>query len=289
MPLPPVGGTLQKDIDPASWGLADNTALTFANSGLTPVIASPTLKINQFGALPAVRCLQSKSAFSIARPVQDDFTLYGVYAQLEGMGGGTQWYNSASLMDCEAVGIVNDFGVTIRADGKLCGGTGGDVSAIGTAVVGGFFGRHVICVKRTKVTGEFRVYVDGVLDLSVTNNTASLTANANMFFFAGTSFGAAGGILGRWLAYDAAHSDADRNSMEAYLATTYPDNLVGKEVATKLLGYAVLGTPVEDIVAAKLLGYAVLGPGAVAAGLTATKVVAYAVLEEVHVLPTQIF
>lgn len=285
MPLPTVSGTLVKDIDPATWGLADGTPLTFANSGLTPVTGSPILRTNIFGTKPAIKATKGSQGFSIPRPVQDDFTLYGVYTSLEGTTNGANWFQAGSLMDCEAPFSPDDFGINLRLDGKLVLGTGNpEAMAVGTADVRGPF-RKIITIRRTKATGVMKAYVDGVLDVTLTNNTNSLNATADMGFFQGPSTGDAGGYLARWLAYDDDHNDADAAAVEAYLASEYPD--APSLRSTKTMGYAVLGPIPDTMFSNKTLAYALLGPGG--SDLVATKVVAYAVIEEIETLQSQVY
>lgn len=285
MPLPTVSGTLVADVDPNTWGLADGTALSFANSGLTPVGTAPTLKTNVFGSLPAVKAVTGQGA-SIARPVQDDFTLYGVFKGIQGQGASAAWYGNASLMDCEHSGTGNDFGVTVRADGRLTGGVGSpDTTITGTANISSVIDPVIVVIRRTKATGLFRVYVNGVQDITMNINTASLNFNPNLYFFRGESSGQASGYMGRFLAWDDDHSDADRNSVEAYLAGLYPPT--GVIATPKVLGYAVTGTIPAVIGTPKVLGYGILGPGN--PHLSAAKVIAYAVIEEMGFLPPQVY
>jgi hypothetical protein len=261
MPLPVVGGTLVKDVDPGTFGLANGTALTFANSGLTPVTASPTLRTNVFDTgAPAIWCVLSASGFSIARPVQDDFTLYCVVKDVFGsVTGSGQYWQASSLIDCDAPFSVNDFGINLRNDGKLCAGTGNpDTSGTGSAILTPDTGTHILAVTRVKATGVLKVYVDNVLDITVTNNVNSLSAAANISFGMGPANGDVGGYYGRFLAYDAAHSNADRLSVTSYLTTTYGEAAWLR--STKSQTYGVLGPPLT-LSSTKSVMYVITGPG----------------------------
>jgi hypothetical protein len=258
MPLPPVGGTLVKDIDPGTWGLTNGTALTFANSGLTPQgVTNPLFRTPVFDTgAPAAQCVFGTSGFSITRPVQDDFTLYAVIKDPLTTALGAQFWNNGSLIDCEAPFVSNDFGINFRSDGHLSGGVGNpDTTVTGTHLVN--TGTHIISVTRQKVTGLFQVYVDGVLDLSLTNNTNSLSAQANLYFGVGPSQGDCGVYYGRFLAYDAVHSSTDLGTMYSYLLGLYGESAVLR--TTKAVTYVPIGPPLLES-CTKAVMYVITGP-----------------------------
>lgn len=279
MPLPSVAGTLVRDIDPTTWGLADGAAITFANSGLTPVNASPTFRANAFASgAPAVRTIAGTSGFAIPRPVQDDFTIYCAFGLAGGNGSGAFFYQNGAFIDGETGGSVNDFGVNLRADGLLCAGVGNpETSVVGTHPVGDG-GVHIVEVRRVKATGRFEVWVDGVLDITFAANLNSLTSPANLYFGWGNASQRASVMYGRVLFYDAAHSDSDRALVRDYLAATYYE--YPGVSAQKLVTYAAVGALPEVMLTEKLTSYAVLGPG-YADRLAATKLVSYGVLTPV--------
>jgi hypothetical protein len=287
MAFPTVAGTLVKDIDPSTFGLTDQDPLTFANSGLTPVGSSPVLQAMGFkGGLPGIKTIAGTSGFSIARPVQDDFSIYAAVRIGKSTGNSSQWYTSGALIDTETSGSVNDWGLSVRAsDGYLIAGTGNpDTSVIGTDSVLGL-AAHIISIVRVKATGVLKVYVDGTLDITVTNNVNSLNASPNLYFAKSNATGATNAFFGRVGIWDAAHSDADRILVQDYLTTNYADD-AGLLRATKVSGYAAIGLPPNNMVATKVLGYSAMGPGR---GLGATKVVAYAVVQQVSILPSQVY
>jgi hypothetical protein len=276
MPLPTVAGTLVLDINPGTWGLAPGTALTFANSGLTPVGASPTITGDYYGVgIPAIKVVQGVQGFSVPRPVADDFTIYGVVSDVVGSGTGGNWWQNGTLIDCESPGVANDFGLSLRSDGKLSGGVGNpDVTGTGTVSISNAV-THYLVMRRVKATGLFRVYRDSTLDASVTGNTNSLTANANMYFGSGASAGSVGGFYGRILVYDAAHSDSDRALVEAYLLAEHPEPPWLR--ATKFNGYAIASVPASNLAATKFDAYGVTGAGNPGT-LSSTKFIAYGVI-----------
>ena len=257
MPLPPVAGTLVRDIDPATWGLTNGTALTFANSGLTPTgSASPLFRTPVFDTGAPAAQTSLTGGFSIPRPIADDFTLYTVIMDPFATVASTDFFRNGSLIAADVIGSVNDFGITVRSDGKLCAGTGNpDTSAVGTHDVSS--GTHRIAVTRVKATGVLSVYVDGALDLTVTNNTNSLTSSANLYFGVGGGDAAAALYYGRFLAYDAAHAGADLASMDAYLVTTYGESTVLR--STKAVTYISIG-PLLQLSSTKAVMYVITGP-----------------------------
>ncbi len=283
MPLPTVGGTLVKDINPATLALADGTLLTFANSGLSPVGASPLtiIRNNVFGAGKHAVEAAVGAGFSIPNPVTDDFTIYGVWRWPTARGNPTDtgWTGNASLFNNKS-GATNTFGVTLRADGKVTagiesmgGGLGGAQSVLSTAVIGA--DTHRIIIRRVKSSTLFKLYVDGALQGSFSYNSNTVNGSA-LDFFVGYTPWSVDGLLARWLAYDAAHSDADIATLDAYLASEYPPALVLRSTKENLYVasgptptrlafhkgnlYLVEGATGDAVVSSKLVLYGVTGP-----------------------------
>jgi len=275
MPLPSVSGTLVRDIDPDSWGLAHGTLLTNANSGLDNIgVTMPSYRANTFGNGAGAMVISFGEATGTARPVQDDFSIYLRVGRLKGQGSGSNWFNNAPIIDSEAPFVGNDYGLTMKANGRLTGGVGNpDTTSVGTVDLGNF-GWHTISIIRTKSTGLYSVYVDGTLDLALTGNTNSLTHGANTYFGRSYSAGWLSGSYGRVLFYDDDHNTTDRQSVESFLTTDYPE--INEIVSTKFPGYVVSGSPRVDLHDSKFVAYSVQGTGI---GLSGTKFVAYAVLK----------
>lgn len=287
MPLPSVPGNLVMDLNPVAYDAAtrvDGTVLTAANSGLVIVAGTPHWKAAIFAnGGPSVRLAQGTDGIRVPCPVTDDFTIYGIFKNLLGAGGGGNWYANAPIMDGELGGITNDWGVNITAAQKLIAGTGNpDTTVVGTTTVTA--GEHTICIRRVKSTGVFEVFLDDVLEITVAGNTNSMVANAGIYFGVSNSAQRAGGDVGRILAYDAAHSNADKSTMSAYILANAPEPPPLR--SSKVMAYAVYGVPNDVIQSTKTVSYAIAGPGG---DLTATKVVAYAVIEEIETLPSQVY
>ena len=121
---------------------------------------------------------------AIGRQVSDDFSIEMWFKSTQGIGTGTQWWSGAGLVDGEVSGAANDFGVSLRSDGRVVAGIGTpDVSIVSTT--GGYNngGWHQVVFTRTKGTGTLALYVDGAAAGTATGaSTASLTGPSSLSF-----------------------------------------------------------------------------------------------------------
>ena len=80
--------------------------------------------------------------------------------------------------------VANDFGVSLRSDGKILAGVGGTSDTTIVSTTGGYNNGawHHVVFTRNKTTGALLLYIDGVAQGSATGSTASLTAAANINF-----------------------------------------------------------------------------------------------------------
>ena len=120
---------------------------------------------------------------SINRQVSDDLSVEFWFKSTQGIGTGSQWSSGAALVDADASGVANDFGVSLRSDGKIIAGVGNpDVSIVSSA--GGYNNGswHHVVFTRVKSTGAMVLYVDSGVAGSATGNTASLTSAAKITF-----------------------------------------------------------------------------------------------------------
>ncbi|MDX6373820.1 MAG: hypothetical protein QOD98_2808, partial [Nocardioidaceae bacterium] len=119
---------------------------------------------------------------TIGRQVSDDFSIEFWFKSTQGIGTGTQWSSGAGLVDGSVTGPANDFGVSLRSDGKVVAGIGTpDVSIVSTT--GGYNNGawHHVVFTRTKATGTLALYVDGAAAGTATGaSTASLTSAASL-------------------------------------------------------------------------------------------------------------
>jgi hypothetical protein len=121
---------------------------------------------------------------SVARQISNDFTVEFWFKSTQGIGTGTNWSSGAGLVDADVAGAANDFGVSLRSDGRVVGGVGGgsDVSVIST------FGSynngtwHHVVFTRTMASGALQLYIDGIAAGSATGSTVALTSPANISF-----------------------------------------------------------------------------------------------------------
>ena len=119
---------------------------------------------------------------SITRQISTNFTVEFWFKSTQGLGTGTSWWQGAGLVDAEVSGAANDFGVSLRSDGKVVAGVGTpDVSIVSSS--GGYNNgvwHHVVFTRSS--SGVFNLYVDGAAAGSATGSTAALTSNANINF-----------------------------------------------------------------------------------------------------------
>jgi len=121
---------------------------------------------------------------SVARQISDDFSIEFWFKSTQGIGTNAQWWGGAGLVDGEVSGSTNDFGVSLRSDGKVVAGIGTpDVSIVSSS--GGYNNGtwHHVVFTRTKATGALALYVDGASAGTATGaSTASLTAATYLNF-----------------------------------------------------------------------------------------------------------
>lgn len=183
----------------------------------------PTYVTSAINGLPVVRFSSANSTYLwFYRPVQDDFTMIFVYRSSQGIGTGLNFWEGAGLVNGEQGGTVDDFGISLNANGRVLAGTG---SPDRTAFSGTGFNNglpHVVTFKRTKSTGAIALYVDGTLAAAATGGTQSLTAPN--FLALGAQ-----GVLNNYLngdiaevqIYNAPLADSDRLGQERALKCKY--------------------------------------------------------------------
>ena len=147
------------------------------NNPATNTVAAqqPTYLGSAMNGLPAVRFNAASSNWlAFASPVQDDFTILGVFQSAQGLSTGTNFWEGAGLVSAEISGPANDFGVALNANGQLLAGTGNLTPPDNTAVSGAGLNNgapHVFSFTRTRATGALALYVDGTLAGTATGTT----------------------------------------------------------------------------------------------------------------------
>jgi Concanavalin A-like lectin/glucanases superfamily len=121
---------------------------------------------------------------SVARQISNDFTIEFWFKSTQGIGTGTNWSSGAGLVDADVAGAANDFGVSLRSDGKIVAGVGGasDVSVISTLGSYNNGAWHHVVFARTMVSGALQLYVDGIAAGTATGSTVALTSPSNINF-----------------------------------------------------------------------------------------------------------
>ena len=118
---------------------------------------------------------------SATRQIADDFSLELWFKSTQGIGTGTQWWSGAGLVDAEVAGAANDFGVSLRSDGRVVAGVGTpDVSVVSSA--GGYNNGawHHVVFTRVRTSGALTLYVDGAVAGTATGSTLSLTSPSTL-------------------------------------------------------------------------------------------------------------
>lgn len=141
----------------------------------------PTYVTGAIHGLPAVRFNAANSTYlAFARPVQDDFTIICVYQSSQGRGTGTHFYQGAGLVNGEVANVVNDFGLSLNANGRLLAGTGNPDTTIASSSGFNDGQPHLVIFKRTRNTGALELHVDGVPQGTATGGTQSLTSPSQL-------------------------------------------------------------------------------------------------------------
>ncbi len=120
---------------------------------------------------------------SVARQVSGDLSTEFWFNSTQGIGTAAGWDQGAALVSSEASGASDDFGVSLRSDGRIVAGVGAPNSSVLSAS-GGYNngGWHQVVFTRTQSSGALRLYVDGLLAGSGTGHTRAVTGSANLSF-----------------------------------------------------------------------------------------------------------
>jgi len=184
----------------------------------------PTYLQNSLNGLPVVRFNSTNQTYlAFARPVQDNFTILCVFRSAQGIGTGTSFWDGAGLVNGEVAFTVNDFGLSLNANGRVLGGTGNPDVTIASSTSGFNNGQpHLIVFKRTRLTGAMELYVDGTLQGAATGSKQGLIAPPQLVLGAQqTLINFLTGDIAEVKIYDQALSDSDRLAEENALACKY--------------------------------------------------------------------
>jgi hypothetical protein len=184
----------------------------------------PAYITNAINGLPVVRFNGVNSNYLVfPRPVQDDFTIFCVYRSSQGVGTGTQFYHGAGLVNGEVASVVNDFGLSLNANGKLLAGTGNpDVTIASTSSSYTNGQPHIVTFKRTRSAGSLVLYGDGGLQGTATGGKQSLTSPTQLVLGAQqTLINYLTGDIAEVKIFEAALNDSDRVAEENALLCKY--------------------------------------------------------------------
>jgi predicted alpha-1,6-mannanase (GH76 family) len=226
-------------------------------SALQTVSANqPMFVASAINGQPAVRFNAANSSHLwFYRPVADDFTMIFVFQSSQGLSTGQNFWEGAGLINGEQGGTVNDFGLSLNANGQILAGTGNPDVTIRSSTGWNNGAPHVVTFKRIKSSGTLVLYVDGGLVASGGSGTQSLNApNFLVLGGQGVLNNFLTGDLGEVQIYSAALADADRLGVERALKCKY--SLSGG--ATPTSPTSLTGTAGNRVIALNWL----LSPGA---------------------------
>ncbi|MBN2162776.1 MAG: hypothetical protein JXR25_15270 [Pontiellaceae bacterium] len=213
----------------------------------------PSYTENMINGMPAVH-FSGSNYLSFARPVEDDFTIICMYRSSQGVGTGSSFYQGAGLVSGEVPMVVNDFGLSLNANGTLLAGTGNPDVTIASTDSGFNDGDvHVVTFVREGSSGSLSLFVDGVAQGTASGGTQSLNAPDQLVIGAqGTLNNYLDGDIAEIRIYDSALSESERSDAELALDYKY--------------GFLVLGAP--DQLTAVADGKSVLLDWSVVSGAT---------------------
>ncbi|HEX8629218.1 MAG TPA: LamG domain-containing protein, partial [Catenuloplanes sp.] len=123
---------------------------------------------------------------TVARQVQDDYSVEFWFKSTQGLGTGTRWSDGAGLVDSETAGTWDEFGVSLRADGRIMAGTGrygNGIYSISSAAGGYNDGAwHHVVFTRNRTTTAMVIYADGVAVATGNGATTSSTTTQTINF-----------------------------------------------------------------------------------------------------------
>jgi len=208
------GGTVTTWPDESGNG---NSA-TAPNSSQAPVYVAGAIN-----GLPVVRFNAADSTYlAFNRPVQDDFTILCVFRSTQGFGRGGNYYDGAGLVNGEVSGVTDDFGTSLNTNGVVLAGTGNPDTTVASAAGFNDGLPHIMTFKRTRRTGTFWLYLDGIPAGTATAGTQSLTAPRQLVLGAQqTLIHFLNGDMAEVKIFNTALSDASRMAEENELKCKY--------------------------------------------------------------------
>jgi hypothetical protein len=100
---------------------------------------------------------------TVARQISTDLSVELWFrSQGGGANTGSQWWQAAGLVDASATGLAPDFGVGLRADGRVVAGVGWPDASITSPAAYDDGAWHHVVFTRSRLSGLMRLHVDGV-------------------------------------------------------------------------------------------------------------------------------
>lgn len=165
------------------WRLDEPTGtVAYDSHGISHGCYVNTPQLNTAGPLAAgggaVQLDGSIQYVSLPRLVQDDFTLELWFQSTKGVGSTNHdWWEGAGLIDAEVPGVVDDFGTSLDAAGRVWAGTGNPDTSIASPPGLNDGHWHYLAFTRTRATGTLTLYLDGTAAASASHGgTNTLTS-----------------------------------------------------------------------------------------------------------------
>ncbi|MES2780897.1 MAG: IPT/TIG domain-containing protein, partial [Bacteroidota bacterium] len=167
----------------------------------------------------------SNDYVNINNPISGDFTIEYWMQTTQVGAAGTAWAAGKGIVDAEVGGIVNDFGTSLVGNKLFFGvgspSTGTDINVQSISNVNTGKWTHVAAT-RVRATGELKLYINGMLEGTVTGSTNALTSPAFIRFGSlQTNNNFYTGKLDEVRIWNVARSEAEiRNTMQTALTGT---------------------------------------------------------------------
>jgi len=120
----------------------------------------------------------------------------------------SNWYDGVSLVNGEAPGSVNDFGITYL-NNKVAFGVGNpDTTLLSNSLINTGTWKHVTCTRNSS-TGQMKIYIDGIFETSMTGPTGAKTAFTSFVIGGSVKYGSFNGLIDNLKIYDSILTDSE--------------------------------------------------------------------------------
>ena len=168
-----VSGTLAD-----SWGTNTGSYLNGPTLGVAGAITGDSNTAVTFDG--------SNDYATVARQISNDFSIEFWFKSTNGNGTNPGWWQGSGLVDAEGATAAQDFGISLRSDGRIVAGvgspSGGSTSVVSSTTTGDNGSWHHVVFTRIMSTGAMTLYVDGASAGTALGSTTSLTSATNIDF-----------------------------------------------------------------------------------------------------------